>query len=41
MGHGDKFVLSDANFPSYSQGNKLYLMKDNVNQLKNLFYSIL
>ena len=26
MGHGDKFVLSDANFPSYSQGNKLYRM---------------
>ena len=26
MGHGDKLVLSDANFPSYSQGNKLYRM---------------
>ena len=26
MGHGDKFVLSDANFPSYSHANKLYRM---------------
>ena len=26
MGHGDKFVLSDANFPSYSQGNKVFRM---------------
>ena len=26
MGHGDKLVLSDANFPSYPQGNKLYRM---------------
>ena len=26
MGHGDKFVLSDANFQSYSLGNKLYRM---------------
>jgi len=26
MGHGDKFGLSDANFPSYSQGKKLYRM---------------
>ena len=26
MGHGDKLVLSDANFPSYSHGNKLYRM---------------
>ena len=26
MGHGDKFVLSDANFPSYSHTNKLYRM---------------
>ena len=26
MGHGDKFVLSDANFPSYSQGNKIFRM---------------
>ena len=26
MGHGDKFVLSDANFPSYSHANKLFRM---------------
>ena len=26
MGHGDKFVLSDANFPSYSHANKIYRM---------------
>ena len=26
MGHGDKLVLSDANFPSYSHANKLYRM---------------
>ena len=26
MGHGDKSVLSDANFPSYSHANKLYRM---------------
>ena len=26
MGHGDKVVLSDANFPSYSHANKLYRM---------------
>ena len=26
MGHGDKFILSDANFPSYSHANKLYRM---------------
>ena len=26
MGHGDKFVLRDANFPSYSHANKLYRM---------------
>ena len=26
MGHGDRFVLSDANFPSYSHANKLYRM---------------
>ena len=26
MGHRDKFVLSDANFPSYSHANKLYRM---------------
>ena len=26
MGHGDKFVLSDANFPSYSHASKLYRM---------------
>ncbi len=26
MGHGDKFVLTDANFPSYSHANKLYRM---------------
>tara|TARA_A100001011_G_scaffold391133_1_gene475959 strand:+ start:2466 stop:2918 length:453 start_codon:yes stop_codon:yes gene_type:complete len=26
MGHGDKFVLSDANFPSYSQVDKVYRM---------------
>ena len=27
MGHGDKLVLSDANFPSYSHANKLYRME--------------
>ena len=26
MGHGDRFVLSDANFPSYSHASKLYRM---------------
>ena len=26
MCHGDRFVLSDANFPSYSHANKLYRM---------------
>mgnify|MGYP001190811265 CR=1 FL=1 len=26
MGHGDRFVLSDANFPSYSQTDKVYRM---------------
>ena len=26
MGHGDRFILSDANFPSYSHANKLYRM---------------
>ena len=26
MGHGDRFILSDANFPSYSHTNKLYRM---------------
>ena len=26
MGHGDKFVLSDANFPSYSQVDKVFRM---------------
>ena len=26
MGHGDRFVLSDANFPSYSHAAKLYRM---------------
>ena len=26
MGHGDRFVLSDANFPSYSHANKVYRM---------------
>ena len=26
MGHGDKFVLSDANFPSYSHAAKLFRM---------------
>ncbi len=26
MGHGDRFVLSDANFPSYSHANKLLRM---------------
>ena len=26
MGHGHKFVLSDANFPSYSHANKIYRM---------------
>ena len=26
MGHGDRFVLSDANFPSYSHAQKLYRM---------------
>ena len=28
MGHGDKFVLSDANFPSYSQGNNFTVWMD-------------
>ena len=26
MGHGDRFVLSDANFPSYSHANNLFRM---------------
>ena len=26
MGHGDRFVLSDANFPSYSQTDRVYRM---------------
>lgn len=26
MGHGDRFVLSDANFPSYSQVEEVYRM---------------
>ena len=26
MGHGDRFVLSDANFPSYSHAAKLFRM---------------
>tara|TARA_B100000029_G_scaffold424381_1_gene432101 strand:- start:3700 stop:4152 length:453 start_codon:yes stop_codon:yes gene_type:complete len=26
MGHGDRFVLSDANFPSYSHANSLFRM---------------
>ena len=26
MGHGDRFVLSDANFPSYSHATKLFRM---------------
>ena len=26
MGHGDRFVLSDANFPSFSHANKLIRM---------------
>lgn len=30
MGHGDRFVLSDANFPSYSQVEKVYRM-DGIN----------
>ena len=30
MGHGDRFVLSDANFPSYSQVDKVYRM-DGIN----------
>ena len=47
MGHGDRFVLSDANFPSFSHTDNLlrmdgYTDKDLMNEielLKVMFYN--